>query len=183
MKNLFAAILIVFSVFFTAFCGEDGRKIPVLPQSSNQNDIPGKIKRLQDEAEDIEERLSRSDPDSGGAIELQSQREEIALQIIHEAQIFFFNQKTIKNNGRTRLMGMLLQNESAMLHEALKKVVPQFPYLNRLTNIKLLIGEIRAGKVTFPGKIPSKDSALLREIQKMQRDALKEYHRQKRRSR
>ena len=61
--------------------------------------------------------------------------------------------------------------------EILPGFTRDFPYLDRLGNARLLIGEIRSGKVQFPDRVPNSDSVLLREIQKLQREFLEEYHR------
>ena len=99
------------------------------------------------------------------------------MQIIHEAQIFFLEQGTVRDDGRTRLMRMLLDNESAYLQRSLSEV-RDFPYLTYLSNPQVLIAEIRSGKVQFPERVPRSDTLLLREIQKLQREFLEEYQRQ-----
>ena len=169
-----------FEVVDGGCCGGGGssRRPPNSPssRSASSSDVTRKVDRMLDEAEDVERRLSRVKAGSRDDMIWRHRREEIALQIIHEAQNYFLDQKTVRDDGRTRKMQLLLQNESAYLQRSLADV-RDFPYLDRLGNARLLIGEIRSGKVQFPDRVPNSDSVLLREIQKLQREFLEEYHR------
>lgn len=174
------AVLGWFEVVDGGCCGGGGssRRPPDSParRSASASDVTRKVDRLLEDAEDAERRLSRVKAGSRDEMIWNHRRETIALQIIHEAQSYFLDQKTVKDDGRTRKMRLLLQNESAYLQRSLADV-RDFPYLDRLENAQLLIGEIRSGKVRFPDRVSNNDSVLLREIQKLQRDFLEEYHR------
>lgn len=180
MKKLQLIALLAAMVGNLLCAGECPLNCPAPPagrHSSSRGDVSGKVDRMLEDAEDAERRLSRVKPGSKDEMVWRHRREDIALQIIHEAQIFFLEQGTVRDDGRTRLMRMLLDNESAYLQRSLSEV-RDFPYLTYLSNPQVLIAEIRSGKVQFPERVPRSDTLLLREIQKLQREFLEEYQRQ-----
>ena len=159
-----------------------GRGVQTTDGKINFGDINGRLRRLEEDIEEAEEKLSRSKPNSRNRIYLQTLREKLALEMVQSAQIYFYENGTSRNDGRTRKLYLLLQNESKVLQPTLKKI-KEFPFPDRLTEISQVMLDIRAGRARFDGKVPRSNSALLKAIHEKQSDLLKEYHKEVRRNR
>ena len=141
----------------------------------DNNDISGQMKRLADDLEDIDRKLSRINSESRTALNHRQERERVSLKLIHMIQNELMDYK--HNDGKRRKMALLLFNESKMLAQTAKNI-KGFPMLDRMTDFQKFLDDIRSGKEKFRGKIPRSDSVLLKEIQKEQRRLLEEYHKQ-----
>jgi hypothetical protein len=149
--------------------------------TAGKGDISGRLRRLEEDMEDLDKKLRNADADSKKGISLRQQREELGLKMIHEAQLFFLDYGSKKMDGRARKLMLLWKNESQMLMKTLGKI-KDFPGAEELTSLPKLLKKARSGKFAI-SRIPRSDSALLREIQKLQKDALEDYHKQEMRNR
>ena len=145
-------------------------------------DIMGSMRRLEDDIKDVEKKLGRAEEGSQKRLNLQQERDKLSLEMIHTAQTYFFEKGSSRNDGRTRKLHLLLQNECNMLQKTLKEI-PDFPFPDRMHEISQLLLDIRSGKERYSGKIPRSNQSLLREIQKNQRELLKEFQKEQRKNR
>lgn len=143
-------------------------------------DISGRLRRLEDDIKDLDKKIAKAQTDSRKALTLQHQREKLALEMVHSAQLELLN-APVKADGRSRKLELLLKNEAEILEKSLNKN-NSFPGLKYLTNTTGMLQDIRSGKLQFSGKISKSDSTLLREVQKKQREALTEQHKEQSRS-
>ncbi len=185
MKFFSSALILLSAVALCAapVCNRQTvRKITVNGDKSGKSDITGKMHNLEEKIKDVERKLSKTDTDSKKHMSLEHERSRLALEFVHEAQKYIFDGKLKRNDNRSRKIILMLDNESAMLKKTLADV-KTFPYVKYLDNVQAMLKDIRSGKLKYSKKIPARDSALLNEIQQMQRDALEEFHKQQMRSR
>ena len=148
----------------------------------NTGELSGKLRRIEQDMEDIDQKINRTDVESKKYMQLKQERDRLSLEFIHEAQLFFFDGKNKKNENRAERIRRVMKNEITVLEDVLGKE-KSFPYFKYLDKVDLLIQGIRAGKIKYPEKLPKKDGILLRDIQKMQKDALMAIQKEQMRSR
>ena len=139
-------------------------------------DISGRLRRMEDDIKDLDKKLAKAEAGSRKALNLTRQREKYALEMIHSIQLELMDGGN-KNDGRRRKLQLLLKNESNFLKKSLKDR-KDFPGLDHLADISIIIQNIRSGKLKYDDKIPKSDSLLMRDIQKKQRDYLDKIHKE-----
>lgn len=139
-------------------------------------DISGRLRRMEDDIKDLDKKLAKAEAGSRKALNLTRQREKYALEMIHSIQLELMDGGN-KNDGRRRKLQLLLKNESNFLKKSLKNR-KDFPGLDHLADISIIMQNIRSGKLKYDDKIPKNDSLLMREIQKKQRDYLDKIHKE-----
>lgn len=175
--NFFLLMLpaMVFGVFCTAGpCGPPGRKIKNLSYGDNKSNLSGQLRRLEEEAEDLDRKMRRIKPESKKYATMTREREKLALDIVHTCQRYLENRRG-KTDSRTEQVMRMMKSEAVYLKNTVSKI-KDFPVPQMLTNVDAAIDALRAGKVTFSGKVGRNDAATLREVQKLQRKALENYH-------
>ena len=160
----------------------DGKKITVNGGTVGYKDFTGKMASLEDDIESVERKLSKADPATKKGMALEHERNTLALEFIHEAHKYIIDGGLKRKDSRTRKIVLFMNNEAAMLKKQLKEY-PNFPYLDYLDDPILMLRDIRRGKIKDHDRLPSRDSALLKEIHEMQRKALEEIHKKQMKSR
>ena len=145
--------------------------------NSGKGDISSSLDKLKKDIEDIDKKMRNAESGSRKEMNLRHEREKLALEAIHECQRFFLNNR--KNDPRARKTRQLFEQMDKILVESAKKS-KDFLYPDRMQNVNEVLEEIRAGKLNFPGRIPKSDSVLLKDIQKIQKKALEEFHKEER---
>lgn len=141
----------------------------------NTSDISGHMRRLEDELEEIDEKLSRINPDGRTALNFRHKREITSLKLIQMIQLELLDMKP--GSGKYKKMALLLFNEGNSLTATAEKI-KDFPLAGKIVKFKEGLLDIRSGKEKFSGRIAKSDSALLKEIHKIQRQMLEEHHKQ-----
>ena len=153
---------------FSGTCGTAGRR------RVSTTDISGHMRRLEEELEEIDEKLSRINPDGKTALNFRHKREVASLKLIQMIQLEMLDSKR-SSNGKYRKMRLLLVNESKILEDTAKKI-KGFPLAGKMAEFRKGLQDIRSGKEKFNGRIARSDSALLQDIHKEQRKLLEEFH-------
>ena len=155
-------------VKFSGSCGTSGGN------RAGTADISGHMRRLEEELEEIDEKLSRINPDGKTALNFRHKREVASLKLIQMIQLEMLDSKR-SSNGKYRKMRLLLVNESKILEDTAKKI-KGFPLAGKMAEFRKGLQDIRSGKEKFNGRIARSDSALLQDIHKEQRKLLEEFH-------
>ncbi|MBE6358751.1 MAG: hypothetical protein E7057_05830 [Lentisphaerae bacterium] len=140
-------------------------------------DLNGRLRRLEEDIEDVEKKMRNADPGSRRALNLQHEREKLALEFIHEAHRYFLEYGWNKTDRRSRKMRLMLDNEAAVLKGTVEKDKRFFgaEYLN---DSRGMLRNIRNGRLKYRERAPINDSMLLKDIHKIQKKALEDIHRE-----
>jgi hypothetical protein len=153
----------------------NGRKIIISGAEVGFKELNSTMKRLEDEIERMDRKLRDADPATKKGMELEQRRDTLALKFIHEAQDYILAGGLKRKDTRTRKIMLIMDNEAAVLKKKLAEY-PGFPYLEYLDDPITMIRDIRRGKIKYRDRMPSRDSVMLKDIQKLQLEALEEIH-------
>ena len=180
---LISAIIFSFSEIYAACC--PAVKAPAIKGGSssikkNNNsrklEISGKLRRLEEEASDLDRKLKRAKPDNSKRyINMSFERHKLSLDIIHECHRYLESYGDKKQDTRLQDIQELLKKESALLQKAMKDH-KEFPYPESLADMDSFVTKIRKGDGQFNGRLPSGDTKLRSEIHQQQKKALDMIH-------
>lgn len=147
----------------------------------SNSSVSSQVHRLEKELERIDKNLSTADPDSASGLYLRQKREKKSLELIHQIQKELINYPK-RRDGRWRKMQLILHNEAAFFQDTLVKI-KDFPLAKRMADFEKGLQDIKSGKEKYIGKTAKKDTVLLQNVQKLQRNLLDEYHKEEQRKR
>ena len=167
------SISIIGSVELFAKCPSNVKK-GKSKHSVSSSDVSGYLRRLEEESEDMARKMRNADPRTKSGLNLFHKRDELSMKIVHECQNYLFRYNN-KNDSRTRKIRMMMKSEAASLLDTVGKI-KNFPCPEAIMDYSNALYELRRGKIKYSRRLPSSDSALLKDIQKDQRNALDEYY-------
>ncbi len=179
---LISAIIFSFGEIYAACC--PAKKTPLKSgtssikknNSSRKLDVSGRLRRLEEDASDLDRKLRRVKPDgSKRHINMTFERYKLALEMVHECHKYIETYGDKKQDTRLQDIRNLLKKESAILLKAMKDN-KDFPYIESLTDIQTFMVNLRRGQGSFKGRLPGSDTKLRNEIHDQQKKALDAIH-------
>jgi len=153
-----------------------GRKSIKGIAGSRKLEISGRLRRLEEDASDLDRKLRRAKPDgSKRYINMTFERYKLALEMVHECHRYIEDYGDKKQDTRLQDIRNLLKRESTMLLKGLKGN-KDFPYPESLSDWQTFTNLLRAGKVSNAGRLPKGDAKLRSDIHDMQKKALENIH-------
>lgn len=141
------------------------------------NEFSGKMRRREEDIEDLERKLADAKAGSRRYLMLKQQRDKMALEMIHDIQNYLHLRTASDSDARMVKMRDMLSNEIRVITPKVRQI-EDFPFPDRMDDMPGLVRDIQAGKVKYPGRIAKNESLMIKEIQREQTRALQEYHRQ-----
>ena len=154
-------------------------RVPGQNRNGKQTTISNSNSNSREERKEfLEKKLRREKPGTKKYTEYKQERERLALDEVHESQRFFLSRLDKKNkriSKTERERDFLLKSEADYLKPALEKI-KKFPFADKLTEIYPVVKDIKSGKIKFENCRGRSESRILKKIQEVQRDMLKDYH-------
>lgn len=125
--------------------------------------------------DELERLMSRSKPGTPEYFAYLQEREEIALSEIHDAQRFLIDERADRIPKKKREVEELMKSEWKVLEPAVR-LIGDFPFANRMDDIRKLVWDIKYGKINFGDCKGKTNSRILRKIQDEQVKSLRNFH-------